>query len=73
MLSSASIISSSIYFIWRIAHFPAIDSVDSVLIGIVILSAVLLCTWGIGSGRGNPIESSLLVSLIDNVPCVSFC
>ena len=61
LLMSASIISSSVYFLWRITTFPEIDNVDAILIGIAIACVVILCTWGIGSGRGNPVESSLLV------------
>ena len=68
LVLSASIISSSVYFLWRIAHFPALDNLDAILIGISIASATILGTWGIGSGRGNPIESSLLFAYI--VLCV---
>ena len=41
-------------------QFPEISNVDSTLIGIVITCAVFLGIWGIGSGKGNPVESSLL-------------
>lgn len=61
MIASASVISSSIYFLWRITQFPEIDNVDAVLIGVAVTCAFFLCAWGIGSGRGNPAESSLLV------------
>lgn len=61
---SASIISSSIYFLWRVLQFPEISNVDSALIGVAITCAVFLCAWGIGSGRGNPVESSLLFAYI---------
>ena len=61
MLASASVISSSVYFLWRITQFPEIDNVDALLIGAAITCAIFLCAWGIGSGRGNPVESSLLV------------
>jgi hypothetical protein len=60
---SASIISSAIYFLWRITTFPELDNVDAILIGATITCVVILGSWGIGSGRGNPVESSLLVSL----------
>ncbi|KAF2149524.1 ICE2-domain-containing protein [Myriangium duriaei CBS 260.36] len=60
MLTSASIISSSVYFLWRITQFPEIDNVDAILIGVALTCAFFLCAWGIISGRGNPVESSLL-------------
>jgi hypothetical protein len=34
------------------------------LIGVTITCAVILCAWGIGSGRGNPVESSLLFAYV---------
>lgn len=61
---SASIISSSVYFLWRIMNFPEIGNVDATLIGITVTCAVFLCAWGIGSGKGNPVESSLLFAYI---------
>ncbi|EAS31698.3 uncharacterized protein CIMG_07177 [Coccidioides immitis RS] len=64
LVMSASVISSSIYFLWRVLRFPEISSVDSALIGVAITCAVFLCAWGIGSGRGNPVESSLLFAYI---------
>ncbi|PQE13268.1 ICE2 family protein [Rutstroemia sp. NJR-2017a WRK4] len=60
LVLSASIISSSVYFLFRITGFPQISNVDSTLIGITMTCSVFLCAWGIGSGRGNPVESSLL-------------
>lgn len=60
LVLSASILSSSFYFLWRITTFPGIDSQDAILIGIAITCAFFLCAWGIGSGRGNVVESSLL-------------
>lgn len=62
LIVSASVISSSVYFLWRITTFPEIGNVDAILIGAAITCAIFLCSWGIGSGRGNPVESSLLVS-----------
>lgn len=64
LVMSGSIISSSIYFLWRVLQFPEISNVDSALIGVAITCAVILCAWGIGSGRGNPVESSLLFAYI---------
>lgn len=60
LIPTGSIIASSCYFIWRMSTFPGLDSQDAVLIGIAITCAVFLCAWGIGSGRGNIVESSLL-------------
>ncbi|KAI9671823.1 MAG: hypothetical protein M1831_003351 [Alyxoria varia] len=61
---SASIISSSVYFLYRITTFPEIGNLDAILIGSAITCAIFLCAWGIGSGRGNPIESSLLFAYV---------
>ncbi|PGH03860.1 hypothetical protein GX51_03848 [Blastomyces parvus] len=64
LVLSASIISSSVYFLWRVLQFPGISNVDAALIGVAITCAVFLCAWGIGSGRGNPVESSLLFAYV---------
>ncbi|KAF2184465.1 ICE2-domain-containing protein [Zopfia rhizophila CBS 207.26] len=64
LIFSASIISSSVYFLWRITTFPEIDNIDAILIGVAITSAIFLCAWGIVSGRGNPVESSLLFAYV---------
>ncbi|KAH8596326.1 ER membrane protein-like protein [Bisporella sp. PMI_857] len=64
LVLSASIISSSVYFLWRITNFPEVGNVDATLIGVTITCAVFLCAWGIGSGRGNPVESSLLFAYV---------
>jgi ICE2 len=64
LVLSASIISSSLYFLWRVLQFPEISNVDAALIGVAITCAVILCAWGIGSGRGNAVESSLLFAYI---------
>ncbi|RKU41128.1 hypothetical protein DL546_004613 [Coniochaeta pulveracea] len=68
LVTSASIISFAVYFLWRVACFPQISNIDATLIGVTMTSAVFLCAFGIGSGRGNPIESSLLFAYI--VLCV---
>lgn len=60
---SASIISVAIYFLWRITTFPELDNVDAILIGATLTCVIILASWGIGSGRGNPVESSLLVCI----------
>ncbi|KAG9237544.1 ER membrane protein-like protein [Amylocarpus encephaloides] len=64
LVLSASIISGSVYFLWRITNFPEISNVDALLIGATITCAIFLCAWGIGSGRGNPVESSLLFAYV---------
>ncbi|KAI1007267.1 hypothetical protein K3495_g959 [Podosphaera aphanis] len=64
LVLSASIISCSVYFLWRITKFPEIGNIDASLIGVTITCAVFLCAWGIGSGRGNPVESSLLFAYV---------
>ncbi|CAK7241809.1 MAG: hypothetical protein STHCBS139747_003280 [Sporothrix thermara] len=65
---SGSVIASAVYFLSRIARFPQIDNIDAILIGVTITSAVFLSAYGIGSGRGSPVESSLLFAYI--VLCV---
>jgi hypothetical protein len=45
-------------------QFPSISNVDGVTVGVTITTAVFLCAWGIGSGRGNPVESSLLFAYV---------
>ena len=64
LVMSASVISSSVYFLWRVSQFPEIGNVDATLIGITVTCAAFLCAWGIGSGKGNPVESSLLFAYI---------
>jgi len=64
LVVSASFLSTSFYFLWRITTFPGMDSQDAILIGIAITCAFFLCAWGIGSGRGNVVESSLLFAYI---------
>ncbi|KAF2204709.1 ICE2-domain-containing protein [Delitschia confertaspora ATCC 74209] len=64
LIMSASILSSSVYFLWRITTFPEISNVDAILIGAAITAAIFLCSWGIVSGRGNPVESSLLFAYV---------
>ncbi|KHN93876.1 ER membrane protein [Metarhizium album ARSEF 1941] len=65
---SGTIIASAVYFLWRVAQFPQISNLDATLIGVTMTTAVFLCAYGIGSGRGNPIESSLLFAYV--VLCV---
>ncbi|KAG5982728.1 hypothetical protein E4U43_006398, partial [Claviceps pusilla] len=65
---SGSIIASAVYFLWRVAQFPQISNLDATLIGVTMTTVTFLCAYGIGSGRGNPIESSLLFAYV--VLCV---
>ena len=37
---------------------------DAILIGMTVTCAIFLCAWGIGSGKGNPVESSLLFAYV---------
>ena len=62
--AAAGVSSSSVYFLWRVLQFPDISSIDSTLIGVAIASAVFLCGYGIVSGRGTAVESSLLFAYI---------
>jgi len=65
---SGSVIASSVYFLWRVAQFPEINNFDAILIGVAMTTAIFLCVYGIGSGRGSPVESSLLFAYV--VLCV---
>ncbi|KAI1260931.1 ICE2-domain-containing protein [Xylariaceae sp. FL1019] len=68
LILSASIIAPSVYFLWRMALFPSINNIDAILIGVTVTSAFFLGAIGITTGRGNPIESSLLFAYV--VLCV---
>ncbi|KAL6244135.1 hypothetical protein RBB50_009005 [Rhinocladiella similis] len=64
LVSAAGVVSSSVYFLWRVLQFPDISNIDSTLIGIAIASAIFLCAYGVVSGRGTAMESSLLFAYI---------
>lgn len=64
IVSAAATTSSSVYFLWRVLQFPDVDHLDSTLIGIAIASAIFLCAYGVVSGRGTAVESSLLFAYI---------
>ncbi|KAI0885612.1 ICE2-domain-containing protein [Annulohypoxylon maeteangense] len=68
LILSASIIASSVYFLWRVASFPSINNLDAILIGVTVTSAIFLGAIGISTGRGNPVESSLIFAYV--VLCV---
>lgn len=68
LVFSSSVLATSLYFLWRVANFPQFSNFDATLIGVTMTSAVFLCAFGIGSGRGNPVESSLLFAYV--VLCV---
>lgn len=64
LVLSASTISSSLYFLWRVLQFPDISHVDALFIGVAIATVFFLCVWGVVSGRGNVVESSLLLAYV---------
>ncbi|KAF3198922.1 hypothetical protein TWF106_005318 [Orbilia oligospora] len=64
LVASGSIITSAFYFIYRIYTFPDISAIDATLIGVAVTSSLFLCGYGIASGRGSSIESSLLFSYV---------
>ncbi|ORY65538.1 ICE2-domain-containing protein [Pseudomassariella vexata] len=64
LIISASVIASAVYFLWRVALFPSINNIDATLIGVTVTSTVFLCAMGISTGRGNPVESSLLFAYV---------
>lgn len=64
IVSAAGVTSSSVYFLWRVLQFPDISNLDSTLIGVAIACACFLCIYGITSGRGTAVESSLLFAYI---------
>ena len=64
IVAAAAVSSSSVYFLWRVLQFPDISSIDSTLIGIAIASSIFLCGYGIVSGRGTAVESSLLFAYV---------
>jgi len=64
LIGSASVISTAIYFLWRITTFPEISNVDAILIGAAITTAIFLGGWGVASARGNPVESALLFAYV---------
>lgn len=71
LLFSSCVISTSLYFLYRIYTFPVTISLASAtLIGVVLTISAFLALFGIVSGRGNSVESSLLVSYI--VYCLYF-
>lgn len=71
LLASSCTISSSLYFLYRIYTFPvSISLVSASLIGVVLTIATFIALYGIVSGRGNTVESSLLFAYI--VYCLYF-
>lgn len=71
LLASSCTFSCSMYFLYRIYTFPAAISLASAsLIGLVLTIAISLALYGIISGRGNSMESSLLFAYI--VYCLYF-
>lgn len=71
LLASSCTISTSLYFLYRIYTFPVtISLVSASLIGVVLTIAAFIALYGIISGRGNTVESSLLFAYI--VYCLYF-
>lgn len=71
LLASSCVFSTSMYFLYRIYTFPvSISLASATLIGVVLALTILVALYGIISGRGNSIESSLLVAYI--VYCLYF-
>lgn len=69
LLTSSSIITTSLYFLYKIYLFPIeISSVSSSLIGVVLTFCCGLGIYGIISKKGSPIESSLIFGYI--VRCI---
>lgn len=64
IVSAAATTSGSVYFLWRVLQFPDVSHLDSTLIGVAIASAIFLCAYGVVSGRGTAVESSLLLAYI---------
>lgn len=64
IVAAAGVTSSSVFFLWRVLQFPDVSHMDSTLIGIAIASAIFLCAYGVVSGRGTAVESSLLFAYI---------
>lgn len=65
IIFSGVIITGSLYFLYRIYTFPVVmDLASATLIGAVLTISLLLGFYGIVSGKGNVIESSLLFAYI---------
>ncbi|KAL7270652.1 hypothetical protein RUND412_006631 [Rhizina undulata] len=64
LIMSGSVFSTAFYFLYRITNFPQIKNIDATLIGAAVTCAIFLCAYGVNSGKGNPVESSMLFSYI---------
>jgi hypothetical protein len=65
IVNSGCIITTSLYFLYRIYTFPVVlDLGNATLIGSVLTISIFLGLYGIVSGRGSAIESSLLFSYV---------
>lgn len=65
IINSGCIITTSLYFLYRIYTFPVVlDLGNATLIGSVLTISIFLGIYGIVSGRGSAIESSLLFSYV---------
>lgn len=62
---SGGFLSSALYFLYRIYTFPlGVDLASATMIGVVLTITMGLGFFGIISGKGSAIESSLLVSYV---------
>ncbi|ANB15051.1 Ice2p [Sugiyamaella lignohabitans] len=63
ILASGTNLTLSLYFLYRIYTFPvAIELTSATLIGAVLTISTFLGLYGIISGKGTPVESSMLFS-----------
>ncbi|KAK9468192.1 ICE2-domain-containing protein [Lipomyces arxii] len=63
LVASGSIITGACYFLYRIYTFPITIGIgNATLIGVLLTCTTFLTAYGVVSGKGNLIESSLLVS-----------
>ncbi|KAI5962353.1 uncharacterized protein KGF55_003429 [Candida pseudojiufengensis] len=69
LIGSALVDTGAFYFLYRIYVFPfTIDMVSASLLGSLLTMTIGLCLFGIVSGKGSMIESSLLFAYI--VRCI---
>ncbi|KAK9473837.1 ICE2-domain-containing protein [Dipodascopsis tothii] len=65
LITSGVLISGALYFLWRIYSFPiTIGPGNATLIGVVLSSSLFLGVYGVVSGKGDAIESSVLFAYV---------
>ncbi|KAK9456442.1 ICE2-domain-containing protein [Dipodascopsis uninucleata] len=63
LLTSGIIISNACYFLYRVYTFPIVLTVgNATIIGVLLTCTTFIGGYGVTSGKGNMIESSLLFS-----------